>query len=93
MLDGVMCELKDLKKDEAEWFNLVKTAITNLTNEYGITIRCASTRTGHAIATTMSEYLISVAIPYIDNLISNINGHFSDTAVKLLVSSSVSTSI
>ena len=37
----------------------------------------------------MSEYRISVAIPYIDKLISNINGRFSDTAVKLLVSSSV----
>ncbi len=89
MLDGVMCELKDLKKDGADWCNLVETAIANLTNEHGITIRRASTRTGRAIATTMSEYRVSVAIPYIDHLISNINGRFSDTAVKLLVSSSV----
>ena len=37
----------------------------------------------------MSEYRISVAIAYIDKLISNINGRFSDTTVKLLVSSSV----
>jgi hypothetical protein len=37
----------------------------------------------------VSEYRISVGIPYIDHLISNINGRFSDTAVKLLVSSSV----
>lgn len=37
----------------------------------------------------MSEYRTSVAIPYIDHLISNINDRFSDTAVKLLVSSSV----
>lgn len=31
----------------------------------------------------LSEYRISVAIPYIDHLIFNINGRFSDTAVKL----------
>ena len=75
-----MCKLKDLKKDEAEWSNLVETAITNQTNEHGITIWWASTRTGRAIATTMSDYHISVAIPYIDKLISNINSRFSDTA-------------
>ena len=40
VLDGVMCmcELKDLKKYEAAWCNLVETAITNLTNEHVITI-------------------------------------------------------
>ena len=52
VLDGVMCELKGLKKDGEEWYNLVKTAIANLTNEHGITIRHASPRTGRAIATT-----------------------------------------
>ena len=37
----------------------------------------------------MSECHISVAIPYTDHLFCNINGHFFDTAVKLLVSSLV----
>ena len=37
----------------------------------------------------MSEYHISVAIPYIDGLVSNINARFSDVVVTLLVSSSV----
>lgn len=37
----------------------------------------------------MSEYRESVAIPYIDRLISNINSRLSDTSVKLLVSSSI----
>lgn len=37
----------------------------------------------------MREYRDSVAIPYTDELVSNINRRFSDGAVKLLVCSSV----
>lgn len=40
-------------------------------------------------ATTTSEFCNSVAAPYIDALVSNINSRFSDGAVKLLVSSSI----
>ena len=36
-----------------------------------------------------SEYRTSVAIPYIDGLVSDIEGHFAEGAVKLLVSSSI----
>ena len=89
ILDGVLCELKDLRKDGAEWCTQVTATITKLTNDHGITLRCSSTRTGRANVTTISEYRDSVAIPYIDHLISNINSRFSDTAIKLLVSSSV----
>ena len=34
-------------------------------------------------------YRDAVAIPYIDALLANINSHFSDSAVNLLVSSSI----
>ena len=37
----------------------------------------------------MSVYRDAVVIPYIDALVSNINSHFSDPAVNLLVSSSI----
>ena len=37
----------------------------------------------------MIEYCESVATPYIDSLLANITSHFSDTSVKLLVSSSI----
>ena len=37
----------------------------------------------------MSEYHESVATPYTDSVVSNITSNFSDTSVKLLVSSSI----
>ena len=89
ILEGIISELKELKNDGAEWYNQVETTLSKLTNEQGIQIRCCSTRRGCANATTVSEYSESVAIPYIECLISNINSCFSDTSVKLLVSSSI----
>ena len=89
ILEAIITELKDLKGEGAEWCSLVETTISKLTNEYDITLRSNSTRSGQANATTISQYRDSVAIPYIDQLISNINSRFSNTAVKLLVSSSV----
>jgi hypothetical protein len=89
ILEGVISEVKELKKDGAEWCNQVETNISKLTNEQGIQIRSSSTRTGCANVTTMSEYRESVATPYIDSVVSNITSRFSDTSVKLLVSSSI----
>ena len=58
-----------------------------LATDHDITMRRSSTRSDSA--TTMSVYGDAVAIPYIDALVSNINNHFSDSAVNLLVSSSI----
>ena len=38
ILEGIIGELNDLKKDGAEWCNQVKAAISKLTNEHGILI-------------------------------------------------------
>ena len=60
-----------------------------LMSERDITLRGSSTWSGRVGATTMSEYRKTVAVLYIDELISNINSRFSDIAVKLLVYSSI----
>ncbi len=84
-----MSDLKHLKSDKAEWCSLTGTTVTALEKEHGITLRSSCTRRGSASATTMNEYRRSVAILYIDTLISNIDSRFSDAAIKLLVSASV----
>ena len=53
------------------------------------TLRRRVTQHDSADATIISHHCDSVAIPYIDELMSNTNCRFSDAAVKLLVSSSV----
>ena len=64
----------------------VETTV-ELLSEHDVTLMHISTRVRHA--TTMAEFRDSVAVPYIDVLLSNINAPFSNAVVKLLVSSSV----
>ena len=87
ILKSIVSERKHLKDAGTEWCSLVKTSIAMLATDHGITMRRSSTRSDSA--TTMSGYRAAVAIPYIDALVSNINSHFSDSAVNLLVSSSI----
>ena len=90
ILEGIISELKHLKEDGAEWCSQVETTLSELNSEHGVQIRYrSSTRTGCADAATMIEYRESVATPYIDSLLANITSHFTDTSVKLLVSSSI----
>ena len=88
-LEGILSELNELKKEGAQCCTQIKTTIAKLTTEHGITIRHGSTRTGSVNAITTSEYRDSVAVPYVEHLISDIKNRSSDAAVKLLVSSSV----
>ena len=78
VLESILWELKTLKNDGAEWCSQVETTIARLKREHDITLTEVSTRSGSARAMTMREYLDSVAIPYIDELISNINRRCSD---------------
>ena len=86
VLQSITEEIKHLKDEKAEWCTLVETTV-ELLSEHNITLMHISTRGRHA--TTMVEFRDSVAVPYIDVLLSNINAHFSNAVVKLLVSSSV----
>ena len=87
ILKSIVSELKHLKDAGAEWCSLVETSIAMLATDHDITMRRSSTRSDSA--TTMSVYRDAIAIPYIDALVSNINSRFSDSAVYLLVSSSI----
>ena len=76
-----------MKDAGAEWCSLVETSIAMLATDHDITMRRSSTRSDSA--TTTRVYRDAVDIPYIDALGSNINSRFSDSAVNLLVSSSI----
>ena len=89
ILENIVSELNQLKRDDAEWCSQVTACVNKLANEQGIDLTRSSTRSGSGSATTVSEYCTSVAIHYIDALVSNIKGRFSEGAVKLLVSSSI----
>ena len=87
ILKSIVSELKHLKDTVAEWCSLIETSIAMLATDHDIIVRRSST--GSDSATTMSVYRDAVAIPYINALVSNINSRFWDSAVNLLVSSSI----
>ena len=92
MIDIVKKELKQLKEDGADWCSEVTFTVEKLEEEYGIVVR-RDLRTRHGSETfthlSVSQFQVSAAVPYIDNLLSNMDSRFSDGVVKLLVSSSV----
>jgi hypothetical protein len=56
--------------------------------KHGIAIS-KTAKTRGTPATTIEEFRVHVAIPYVDALVSNINTRFSDEVVKILTSSSI----
>ena len=85
-----MDEIKHLKDPGSEWCSIVESTVEMLETEHSITVKNTSSTSRNAVcANTMAEFRDAVAIPYIDFLISNINSHFSEGVVKLLVCSSV----
>ena len=57
ILESIVTELKQLKKDDAEWCSQVTTALDNLATEQGIDPTRSLTRSGSASATTVSTAL------------------------------------
>lgn len=92
MIDIIKKELEQLKEDGADWCSEVTDAVEKLEEEFGIVVR-RDHRTRHGSETfthqSVSQFQVSVAVPYIDKLLSNMDSRFSDGVVKLLVSSSV----
>lgn len=90
LLKVTIDSLKALKEESSDWVALVTTAISKLETNYGITVSCGygSTRS-HANITNVSAYRTSVAIPYIDIILKNINERFSNEAVKILQAMSI----
>ena len=89
ILESIVSEIKELKNEDAEWCSQVATTVDMLTSKYDITLMTGSTQSSDRSVTTLNEFCNSVAAPYIDALVANINDRFSDGAVKLLVSSSI----
>ena len=85
VLESILAELKELKKDNADWCSQVQTITTDLTSKHDITLSTYSTRSGSAGYTVIGDFKRYD----IEELVKNIEARFSDTAVNLLVSSSV----
>ena len=67
-------------------------ALAKLQNEFSVEIgrhNSGSARSRFMIISNIKDYQQLVVIPYIDSLISNINGRYSGKAMKLLVASSI----
>ncbi len=89
VLQSITEEIKHLKDEKAEWCTLVETTVEMLSSEHDITLRSISTRGLRRSDANVNVFRGSVAIPYVDALLSNINGRFSDHVVKLLASASI----
>lgn len=92
LLQLTLDELRSLKNEKAEWCSSAESIIAKLGSEYGIEIGRRTpglTRSRFALISSTKEYLSHVAIPYIDSLVGNINGRFSDEVVNLLVATSI----
>lgn len=92
ILDSIEKELTLLKEDGADWCSEVTSTVKKLEDDYQIIVRRGEPVHGTVSAVqsfqSVSQFQVSVAVPYIDCLLANMKSRFSDVAVKLLVSSS-----
>ena len=88
-LQSTVDELKNLKDEKADWCSSTELALVRLQKEFNIEIGRHHSRSRFMTISTVKDYQELVVIPYIDSLIGNINGRFSDKAVKLLVATSI----
>ena len=83
-LDGILAEQNHLKDDIAEWCSLV---LAELTDVRDISLQERSIR--NPGPNNITDYRPCIAIPYIEELVSHINNHFSEASVQLLTSSAI----
>ena len=88
-LQSTVDELKNLKDEKADWCSSTELALVRLQKEFNIEIGRHHSRSRFMTISTVKDYHELAVIPYIDSLIGNINGRFSDKAVKLLVATSI----
>ena len=69
VLECILAELKELKKDTADWCSRVQTITTDLTSKHDITLSTYSTRSGSAEYTVIGDFKRYVAHPYIEELV------------------------
>lgn len=82
ILNSIMEQIKTLKDENSSWCKEVKEVISSLKDNYDITIGSTVGITRNASTfSNIEDFRKSVAIPYIDVLISNIENHFSEQGV------------
>ena len=94
VLSSIQEELKCRRLSSASWCDSVKETIAKLEMDHGIVIGslpCTTRRTRSLAEETsdIQHFQTSVAVPYIDHLLENIQNRFSDKAVEILVAASV----
>ena len=63
------------------------TDFSHLTDVHDISLQERSVR--NPTSNKITDYCLCIAIPYIEELVSNINNHFSQASVQLLTSSAI----
>ena len=79
-LQSTVNELKNLKDEKADWCSSTEWALVRLQKEFNIEIGRHHSRSRFMSISTVKDFQELVVIPYIDSLIGNINGRFSDKA-------------
>ena len=88
MLKSTLDHLNSLRGSDASWCTAAETAISNLETEHGIAIKGSRGPTlRKSPPLSVQQFLVQVAIPYLDTLIANINSLVSGEG--LVVSASV----
>ena len=92
ILDSVLEQLKSLKLDGAEWCSEVEKTVAALQTEHDIIVRDAvgvTRRSTVSAISSVDSFRNTIALPYIDALIENIESRFSEKEVSLLVAMSI----
>ena len=76
-----------MKDDTAEWCSLAGKKFPELTDIHDISLQERSIR--NPASNNITDYRPCIAIPYIEELVSDINNRFSEASVHLLTSSAI----
>ena len=89
-VSNIIEELKSLKSGGAKWCSDAISLRATLEEKHGITITAhAGITRGTSTLSSVEDFRVKVAIPYLSALIENIERRFSGKIVKLLTASSI----
>ena len=81
--------MKSLKLDGAEWCSEVEKTVAALQTEHDIIVGDAVRRNTASAVSFVDSFHNTIALPYIDALIENIESRFCEKEVSLLVAMSI----
>ena len=89
-VNSIIEELKSMKPGDAKWFSDAISLQATLEESHGITITtCAGVTRGTSTLSSIEDFRVKDAIPYLSALIENIERRFSGKTVQLLTASSI----